>query len=107
MRAALHLILVLCVVWCAAGIAEPTDASAPNAWENTVASNAPVHQTPIDDGVDVEDQAHHHHCPVAPAPASDQSPEPIGKSASAPMQARPTSLLSLTRAPPLQPPSAA
>jgi hypothetical protein len=107
MRAALHLILILCVLWCALGVAEPAEASTPKDWETVAASSGPVDHGPVDDVVDVQDRAHHHHCPVAPDPAPDQFADPIGPSACAPMQARPVALASLTRAPPLQPPSAA
>ena len=107
MRAALQLILMAYVLWCALGIAEPAEASAFSYRQDLGASSTPAPHAPDQRGDEEGGQAHHHHCPVAPDLAPGPSLEPVVIRASVPVRSPYAPLGSLTRAPPLQPPARA
>lgn len=105
MRAALHLLVLACLLWCALGIAEPAQAHV----ELGEVAAAQVDQTnwPFDHASGEQAAGDHHHCPVAPH-------VPLASAPAQPVQHRTpvfaesfVALESLTRAPPLQPPALA
>lgn len=111
MRAVLHLLTAMCLIWCALGVGEPVAAhghagAAEVATGNSHATNAAGHDGgPAGDDAAV-DPAHHHHCPMAPEQAGCMSVAPrltMAVPLAVPCVA---SLSSRTRRPPLQPPAA-
>jgi len=113
MRAAFHLLVMICLLWCATGVAEPGQAHGGTGASHSATAGPILDQEAADhdvgdrDGAGDPGQAHHHHCPVAP----DQPQSRVEAAWVAPrapiFDGRTASLASLTRAPPLQPPSAA
>lgn len=105
MRAAFHLLVLLCLIWCALGISEPVEAYAGS--PEVMAMAVDHADLSLDHGDGEQAAGHHHHCPVAPdvllgsaQPQKTRYRDPVFAS-------RVSALASLTRAPPLQPPAAA
>lgn len=103
-RSLLHMLLALAVLLCGLHIGEPAHA------EDGAGAHAVSHAIGDADHSDNEapgrdEAASHHHCPMAPAVAAPDGP--VAFTAIAIHAARPTTTLgSLTRAPPLEPPAA-
>lgn len=108
MRRAIHLLLMLTVLWCGSHLGEPAEAHERGAAH---ASTLEAHMLPgdVDDAggsPGKSTQVGHHHCPIAPdghfAPALCEPASVDG-----PVYARPVAVLeSLSPKPPIQPPSA-
>ncbi|NJR80120.1 hypothetical protein [Sphingomonas corticis] len=101
MRAAFRLLVMACLVWCAMGVAEPVQAHGGAAVEHADAFS-PAQSDPAD----AAGEAHHHHCPVAPDLPVARLSDPAVAAGDPPVAPRAVALASLTRAPPLPPPSA-
>src|SRR5690606_36119129 len=103
-----HLLLILSVMWCGSHIGEPAEPPLPPA---QLAYALDAHLLPSeadrsDDASGHADGSDHHHCPVAPG-----MPAPPACSETQRMDAllfaqREPAMASLSRAPPVQPPSA-
>jgi hypothetical protein len=104
MRAALHLLVVACLIWCALGISEPAEAHVDGS--STAISVDEANPSPVDAG-DEAAPDHHHHCPVAPDIPVIDAQTPGAKYRDPVFPARAATLSSLSRAPPLQPPASA
>ncbi|RYD65799.1 MAG: hypothetical protein EOP58_06760 [Sphingomonadales bacterium] len=104
MQFALRLFLTLSLIWCGLHVAEPAQAGVAQADQSEVAKLLDA-----DSGTEAGEpasDAHHHHCPVAPDPDHSGSDLPGLSLTNAPFTPPSAALRSLTRAPPLQPPSA-
>ena len=106
MRRLLHMLLVACVLWCGAHVAEPVQAH--DEATHHALEAGPAHADDEPSGKHEGGAAHatQHHCPVAPDPAPAALPCAIGFDRAAHFSAPVAALASLTRAPPLEPPSA-
>ena len=105
MRAALRLLTLVCLIWCALGVAEPEAAHAdvPGQHQSYDAGSSDAAPDETDDSTAL---AGHHHCPVAPIL---HVPAPTIPATLDAVPLRPctvAALVSLPRAPPLQPPAA-
>jgi hypothetical protein len=105
MRTLLHLVTLVCLLWCTLGIAEPAAAHGhvPGTIE-TVASDSAMDADNHRD--EAPDREQHQHCPIAPdlqLPVLSAPCVPVGAPPAAPVHA---ALTSLSNAPPLQPPAA-
>jgi hypothetical protein len=101
MRLAMHLLLMVCLGWCGLHAAEPAQAHAAAAAANWTSD--------CDRQGDTQERSahlHHHHCPVAADPCRDAGQAAPTLDAAPPFAAGTASLRSLTRAPPVEPPSA-
>lgn len=105
MRTLLHLLTLVCLLWCALGIAEPASAHGHVAGQVDVPDSRSI-DAPDADGDAVPDRAFHQQCPAAPDVPRGALPAPARIAAVSPTPPRHETLTSLTRAPPLQPPSA-
>jgi hypothetical protein len=105
MGAALRLLTILALVFCALGIGE-TDAAHASAPSAQASATAVPDTPPADPGGAIPEAAHHHHCPLAPALPQARTAAHPASAASAPVASRIAALASLTRAPPLEPPAA-
>ncbi len=106
MRRALHVLLVLSVLWCGLHVVDVIDARAATAadrcGERTIlAEDCEGH----DGGVEGLTHACHHHCPIAPDQrfAQGEQADVLPRMAPIPSPAR--TLYSLSQAPPLDPPT--
>ena len=105
MRAAFHLLVLACLIWCALGISEPVQAYA---GPGVAAAGGVDPADPLLHDEDGEQAAgHHHHCPVAPDLPPGCAPSQAVKYRDPVFTPRFGALDSLTRAPPLQPPATA
>lgn len=106
MRRLLHMLLVVCVLWCGAHLAEPVQAHDEGA--HHALEVGPGHADSEPAGTHEGGAAHavQHHCPVAPdhEPAAQPCARDTGDAGHFAAPAAP--LASLTRAPPLEPPAA-
>ena len=106
MRRLLHMLLVACVLLCGAHVAEPVQAH--DEAVHHAREAGPGHARGEPAGTHEGGAAHaaQHHCPVAP----DQRPAAVARvlepGEAAHFAAPAAPLASLTRAPPLEPPSA-
>ena len=106
MRRLLHMLLVVCVLWCGAHVAEPVQAH--DEATHHALEAGPAHADGEPDGLHEGGAAHavQHHCPVAP----DQTPATgtcaIESNGAGHFSAPVAVLVSLTRAPPVEPPAA-
>lgn len=106
MRRLLHMLLVVCVLWCGAHIAEPVQAHDEAAHHALEAG--PGHADEEAPGEHEGGAAHavQHHCPVAPDQAAAPPACAVDGARAAHFAAPVAALASLTRAPPLEPPAA-
>lgn len=111
MRAVLHLLTAICLIWCALGVSEPVAAHGPEAVEHLgmtydIAPDAAAAPDAPDDDNGPVDAAHHHHCPVAPDLDGCATVAPQMTPASPAIAGAAAPLASRTHQPPLPPPSA-
>src|SRR5262249_26454548 len=105
MRASLHLLLALMVVWCGLHLAGPVEASAGMSHaDRSIGAASPGHDH--HDGAAKVRAPRPHPCPAAPAVWAAAPAEPVELPAAILFAASATTLASLSPAPPLQPPSA-
>ncbi|RYD88238.1 MAG: hypothetical protein EOP61_33955 [Sphingomonadales bacterium] len=104
MHVALRLLLALSLIWCGLHVAEPAQAGAAHADQSQVAKLLDADCG--EERGEPASHAHHHHCPVAPDPAREGGNLHRLALATAPFAQPTAALRSLSRAPPLQPPSA-
>lgn len=105
MAAALRILTLICLMWCALGVGEPVAAHGDMSAQHQLAGAMHDSDEP-GDTPEAPEPGGHHHCPVAPdlPPLGDAvGVRPV---AAAPFADRCGPLASLSRAPPLQPPAA-
>ena len=102
MRAAFHLLVLVCLMWCALGIAEPAQA---HVGAEDAAVSAGQSSWSLDHESGEPAAGHHHHCPVAPDVPVGRAQAQAAKYRDPVFAPRFVALASLTRAPPLQPPA--
>ena len=105
MSAALRLLTMICLLWCAFGGTEPVVARDVSAVEHVVLCDAAGGHTDTDRH-EAPDGVHHHHCPVAPDAAAPVGVTPWMAAAVLPGAGLAPVLASLAGPPPLQPPAA-
>ena len=105
MRLALRLVVMITLIWCGLHIAEPADAHPVSALQQADIA-APADHMPDRDEAPQQSAHASHHCPVAadPQAATGAAPSPASPLRLFVPAAIP--LPTLSRAPPLQPPSA-
>ncbi|KRA84271.1 hypothetical protein [Altererythrobacter sp. Root672] len=108
MRRALHLLLLLAVLWCGIHVGEPAMAHDETLHHQLAAADDSSRDAGGEKQDGVFDAAHvgHHHCPMAPA-CNDGAASSTGLTDGAPVFAAAVApLASLSQAPPLEPPAA-
>lgn len=103
MHAALRLLVIACLVWCALGFDDPAFANPLD--RHTTVATGHTNDVPTD-GDQPPLAADHHHCPIAPDLRLPTAAEPVAIGMVRPIAAYFAALSSLTRAPPLHPPAA-
>ena len=106
MRRLLHMLLVVCVLWCGAHIAEPVQAHDEAAHHALEAGPGHADREPAGTHEGGAAHAIQHHCPVAPDQAPAATACAIENGQPAHFVAPAVPLASLTQAPPLEPPAA-
>lgn len=106
MRRLLHMLLVVCVLWCGAHVAEPVQAHDEAAHHALEAG--PAHDDGEAPGTHEGGAAHavQHHCPVAPDQAPGAAVCAVDSGGALHFAAPVAALASLSRAPPVEPPAA-
>ena len=106
MRRLLHMLLVVCVLWCGAHIAEPVQAH--DEATHHALEAGPGHADGEPAGKHEGGTAHavQHHCPIAPDHAAPAAPCVVDDAGTVHFASPVTALTSLKRAPPLEPPAA-
>lgn len=105
MRAVLHLLTMLCLLWCALGISEPAMAQDHSAVQIYSVDGGAANE-PVDTDTDSPERGHHQHCPIAPEIRFFAATAPIAFVVLRPLAQSYRALSSLTGSPPLQPPAA-
>lgn len=104
MHRVLRLLLIVCVLWCGAHVAQP-------AWAHDDAAHHRAEAAPVDEDrghTGSADAAHavHHHCPAALHQNAAAAPDVMICGAPLLFAARAAPLASRSQAPPLEPPAA-
>ena len=103
MRFAIRLLLTVCLIWCGLHLAEPAEAHAvPGGVSQLLDAGC---EEPSGDS-ERASHVHHHHCPVAGDPRAGSCDGHLRVAVAEPFAGQVAQLRSLSRAPPLQPPSA-
>lgn len=101
----LRLFTLISLIWCSLHIAEPAAAHGATPAEHAMFDAAG--SDPVDDGADPDVPLHggHHHCPMAPDQSAAAGRAFAGPVSSFVFAGKVIPLASLTRPPPLRPPS--